>query len=115
MARVKTGPQRRKRHKRWLKKAKGYYGVRHSEFKLAKLAVMKALKNAFRERRRKKRVWRALWILRINAALRNYGLSYSKFMAALKRRGVEINRKSLSEMALRDPESFKKLVDMVKG
>lgn len=114
MARVTTGPKRRKRHKRWLKLAKGYYGVRHSRYKIAKMAVMKALQHAYRERRRKKRVFRALWILRLNAALRQYGISYSKFIAKLREKNIELNRKSLSELAIRDPDSFKKLVDMVK-
>lgn len=114
MARITMGSKRRKRHKRWLKLAKGYYGTRHSKYKIARMSVMKALQHAYRERRRKKRVFRALWILRLNAALRAHGISYSRFIAALRKKNVELNRKSLSELAIRDPESFKNLVDMVK-
>ncbi len=113
--RVKTGYTRRRRHKKILKLAKGYYQRRHSTYKNAEESVRRALAYAYRDRRVRKREFRKLWIARINAAVREYGLSYSKFMHLLKEKGIDLNRKVLSELAIREPESFKKLVESVKA
>ena len=114
MARVKGGVVSRKRRKRILKLAKGYYGAKHILFRTAKEQVMNSYYYAYRDRRQKKRDFRKLWITRINAAARMNGLSYSKFMHGLKLAGVDINRKMLSEMAISEPEAFKALVDVAK-
>lgn len=114
MPRVRTGPTTRKRRKKWLKRAKGYWGAKSKLYKTARLQVMKALQSAYRERKRKKRTYRALFITRINAALKPYELSYSRFMHALKLNGIEMDRKALSELAIREPESFAKLVEIAK-
>ncbi len=112
--RVKTGYTRRRRHKKILKMAKGFYQRRHSTYKNAEESVRRALAYAYRDRRVKKREFRRLWIARINAAVREYGLSYSKFMHALNEKGIELNRKVLSELAIRQPEEFKALVESIK-
>jgi large subunit ribosomal protein L20 len=115
MPRVKTGPSTRRRRKKWLKRAKGYWGNKSKLYKTARVAVMKGLQSAYRERKRKKRTYRALFITRINAALRPYKLSYSRFIHALKVKGIEMDRKSLSELAIREPESFGKLVEIAQA
>lgn len=115
MPRVKTGPTTRKRRKKWLKRAKGYWGAKSKLYKTARLQVMKAGQSAYRERKKKKRTFRALWIIRINAALKPYNISYSKFIHALKAKNVELDRKTLSELAIRNPEEFASLVDLTKA
>jgi len=112
--RVKTGPYRRRRHKKILKMAKGYYQRRHSTYKNAEEAVRRALAYAYRDRKVRKREFRKLWITRINAAVRALGLNYSNFMHRLKENQININRKMLSELAIRAPETFRKLVEAVK-
>lgn len=114
MPRVKTGPYTRKRRKKWLKYAKGYWGGKHRLYKTARLQVMKAWLSAYRERKRKKRVFRRLWITRLNAALRPYGITYSKFINGLKLANIALNRKVLSEMAINNPQEFEKIVELVK-
>ncbi len=114
MARVKGAMRTRARHKKILKLAKGYRGAKSKLYKTANQAVMKSLAYAYRDRKAKKREFRQLWIARINAATRANGMSYSKFMNGLKQKGIEINRKMLSEIAVSDPEAFKKLVDQVR-
>lgn len=115
MPRVKGGTKTRARHKKRLKLAKGYYGAKSRLFRTATEAVDKAQQYAYRDRRARKRNFRRLWIARITAACRAQGLMYSRFMNGLKKGGVLLNRKVLSEMAIRDPENFTKLVDAVKG
>ncbi len=110
--RVKRGNVLRKRHKKILKLAKGFIGARSRIFKVANTAVMKALKYQYRDRRNLKRNMRRLWIVRINAAVREYDLSYSRFMNLLKKAEVTINRKMLSELAVNEPEAFKTVVDL---
>ena len=114
MARVKRGVNAKKRHKRVLKAAKGYYGAKSKLFKPANQAVMKSLNYAFIGRKQKKREFRKMWIARINAAARQNGMSYSKFIRGLKKSGIEVNRKMLSEMAIHDSEGFAKLVEIAK-
>lgn len=114
MARVKGAMHTRKRRKKILKLAKGYRGAKSKLFKTANQAVMKSLAYAYRDRKQKKRNFRQLWIARINAAARMNGISYSKFMNGLKKNGIEINRKMLSEIAISDPAAFAKLVEKVK-
>ena len=106
MARVKGGPQARAKHKKVIKQAKGYYGRRKNCFRTAKQAVDKAGEYAYRDRRVKKRDFRKLWIVRINAAARLNGLKYSTFMNGVKLAGIELDRKSLSEIAIHDPKGF---------
>ncbi len=113
--RIKRGVASRKRRKRLLKSAKGYWGRRKNNIRRAKETVLRAMAFAFRHRRLKKREFRKLWIVRINAAVRPYGLSYSSFMGGLKKAGIELDRKSLSEMAIREPESFKAVVDVARS
>ena len=115
MARVKTARTTRARHKKVLKQAKGYYGAKHYRYRMAKQAVMKSGMYAYVGRKDKKSNFRKLWIVRINAAARMNGLSYSKFMYGLKVAGVEINRKILAEMAVNDAEGFTKLADLAKS
>jgi large subunit ribosomal protein L20 len=110
MARVKRGLMTRKRHNRVLEAAKGYYGARHRQFKLAKEAVMHAGQYAYRDRRVRKREFRALWIARINAACRLNGISYSRFINALTKSGVEVDRKILADLAVSDAAAFAQLV-----
>lgn len=112
MARVKRGSVLRARHKKILKYAKGFRGSNSKLFIAANQTVMKAWRNAYRDRRKKKRDYRRLWITRINAACRQHGMSYSRFMNALMKAEVQINRKMLSEMAIADKDAFKKLVDI---
>ena len=114
MARIKGAMATRKRRKKVLKAAKGYYGGKHRLFKTAKQAVMKSGQYAYIGRKQKKRQFRQLWIARINAAARMNDISYSKLMHGLKLAGVDINRKMLSEMAISDPEGFAKLVAVAK-
>ena len=110
MPRVKRGILTKKRHKRVLKAAKGYYGARSRLFKSAQEAVNKGLNYAYRDRKVKKREFRGMWIVRINAACRENGISYSKFMDALNKKGIGLNRKVLSEIALSDPAAFSGIV-----
>ncbi|MER3445478.1 MAG: 50S ribosomal protein L20 [Candidatus Dadabacteria bacterium] len=113
--RIKAGVPSRKRRKRLLKLSKGYWGRRKNLIRRAKETVLRALAYSYRDRRQRRRDFRRLWVIRINAAVRPFGLSYSEFMGALKRVGVEIDRKNLAEMAVRDPESFKAVVDIAKA
>ncbi|MFD0714630.1 50S ribosomal protein L20 [Paenibacillus sp. GCM10027626] len=114
MARVKGGFVRARRRKRILKLAKGYFGSKHRLFKTAKEQVMKSLLYAYRDRRQRKRDFRKLWIVRINAAARQNGLSYSKFMFGLKQAGVEVNRKMLADLAVNDINAFNSLAQIAK-
>ena len=113
--RVKRGNVLRKRHKKILKLAKGFLGARSRIFKVANIAVMKKLKYQYRDRRVLKRNMRSLWIVRINAAVRELGLSYSKFMNMLKKADIQVNRKMLAELAVNEPEAFEVLVETVKA
>ena len=110
MARIKRAVNAKKKHKKVLKLAKGFYGQKSKVFKAANPAVMRSLRSQYIGRKLRKRDFRKLWITRINAAARINGLSYSKFMFGLKKSNIDINRKMLSEMAIHDPESFAKLV-----
>src|SRR6056297_1493034 len=114
MARVKRGSKARRRRKKVLKSAKGFIGSRSTLFRPAKQAVIKSLQYAYRDRRQKKRNFRKLWITRINAATRQNGLSYSRFINGLKVADIQVNRKMLSEMAIHNPDDFAKLVDVAK-
>ncbi len=115
MARVKGAVNAKKKHKKVLKQAKGYYGAKSKLFRTANQAVMKSLNYAYIGRKQRKRDFRKLWIARINAAARINGLSYSKFINGLKKANIDINRKMLSEMAIHDAEGFAKLVEIAKG
>lgn len=115
MARVKRGVTARARHKKVLKLAKGYYGARSRVYRVAKQAVIKAGQYAYRDRKQKKRQFRALWIVRINAAAREHGLSYSKFMDGLNKASVTIDRKVLADIAVFDKVAFGKLVEQAKA
>jgi len=114
MARVKGAMNARKKHKKILKLARGYYGQSSRSFRPANQAVMRAMRNAYIGRKLKKRDFRKLWIARINAAARLNGMSYSRFISGLKKAEIEVNRKMLSEMAIHDPAGFKALVDVAK-
>ena len=114
MARIKGATMTHKRRKKMLKLAKGFYGSKSKHFKMAKQQVMKSGNYAFAGRRQKKRDFRRLWIARINAACRPQGINYSTFMNGLKKAGIELNRKMLSEMAIQDPQSFAALVETAK-
>lgn len=114
MARVKKAINAKKKHKKVLKLAKGYYGAKSKLFRPANQAVMRALRSAYIGRKLRKRDFRKLWITRINAATRMHDLSYSKFINGLKNANIEVNRKMLSEMAIYDPKGFKSLVDTAK-
>ena len=114
MARVRNGVVTKRRHKKILKEARGYFGSKHREFKSAKEQLMHAGAYAYRDRRQKKREMRKLWIVRINAACREEGISYSRFIEGLSKAGLEINRKMLSEIAINDAEAFKNLVEVAK-
>ena len=114
MARVKKAVLAKKKHKKILKLAKGYYGQKSKVFRAANPAVMRALASAYVGRKNKKREYRRLWIARINAAARMNGISYSQFMNGLKKSGIEINRKMLSEMAIHDAAGFTALVETAK-
>lgn len=115
MARVKGAMNARKKHKKILKLAKGYYGAKSKQFKMANQAVMKSLSYAYTGRKLKKRDYRKLWIARINAATRINGMSYSRFINGLKIAGVEVDRKMLAEMAVNDPSGFTQMVDVSKA
>lgn len=115
MPRVKRGVTAHARHKKILKEAKGYYAARGSVFRVAKQAVIKAGQYAYRDRRQRKRQFRALWIARINAAARLHGLSYSRFMDGLKKAGVELDRKVLAELAYHDEPAFGTLAEQAKA
>ena len=115
MPRVKRGVIAHARHKKILKLAKGYRGRRKNVCRIAKQAVMKAGQYAYRDRRTRKRVFRQLWIARINAASRQLGVTYSKFMAGLKKANIDIDRKVLADMAVNDPAAFGSIVDKVKA
>ncbi|ESU30834.1 50S ribosomal protein L20 [Bacillus sp. 17376] len=114
MPRVKGGTVTRKRRKKVIKLAKGYYGSKHTLYKVANQQVMKSLMYAFRDRRQKKRDFRKLWIARINAAARMNGLSYSRMMHGLKLAGIEVNRKMLAELAVSDAAAFAQLAETAK-
>ncbi|MCS7200365.1 MAG: 50S ribosomal protein L20 [Caldimicrobium sp.] len=114
MPRTKGGVKTRRRHKKLLKLAKGYWGQRKNIFRRAKETVERALVYAYRDRRAKKRDFRKLWQIRINASARLHGLNYSKFMGGLKKAGVELDRKVLAYLAVNEPEAFGKLVEMAK-
>jgi len=115
MPRVKRGVTAHARHKKILKEAKGYYGARSRVFRVAKQAVIKAGQYAYRDRRQKKRQFRALWIVRINAAARENGLSYSRLIDGLKKAGVELDRKVLADMAVFEPEAFGVVAEQAKA
>src|SRR5690554_3783089 len=115
MARVKRGVVARRRHKQILKQAKGYYGARSRVFRVAKQAVIKAGQYAYRDRRNRKRAFRALWIARINAGARANGLSYSRLIAGLKKANVEIDRKVLADLAMNEQQAFAAVVEKAKA
>ena len=114
MARVKRGVTARARHKKVLDKAKGYYGARSRVYRVAKQAVIKAAQYAYRDRRQKKREFRALWIIRINAAAREHGISYGTFMNGLKKISIQVDRKVLADIAVHDKVAFAKIAEQVK-
>ena len=114
MPRANSSVPRHRRHRKVVKQAKGYYGARSRNFKSAKEAVSKAGLYAYRDRRQKKRMFRRLWITRINAAARLHNMSYSAFIANLKNKGIELNRKVMADMAMNDPDAFSRLVEHVK-
>lgn len=115
MPRVKRGVEARARHKKILKQAKGYYGRRKNVFRIAKQAVIKAGQYAYRDRRQRKRQFRALWIARINAAARECGMSYSRFIAGLKKANIDIDRKVLADIAVFDKAGFSALAEKAKA
>ena len=115
MARVKRGTIARRRHKKVLAKAKGYYGARSRIYRVAVQAVTKAGQYAYRDRRQRKRQFRALWIARINAEARNNGMSYSRFMNGLKKAGIALDRKVLADWAVHDKGAFKALTEQAKA
>lgn len=114
MARVKRGVVAKARHKKVLDKAKGYYGARRKVYRVAKQAVTKAGQYAYRDRRQRKRQFRALWITRINAAARLHGLSYSRLIDGLNKSGIEVDRKVLADLAVHDPEAFGAIAEQAK-
>ncbi len=115
MPRVKNAPTTRARRKRVLKKAKGYFGNKSRLYRYAKDAVNHSECYAYRDRKRKKSEFRSLWIVRVNAAVRPHGISYSRFMNGLKKAGIELDRKMLSEMAIHDEAGFTKIVEAAKA
>lgn len=115
MARVKRGVVARRRHRKVLNRAKGYYGARRKVYRVAKQAVIKAGQYSYRDRRQRKRDFRSLWITRINAAAREHGLSYSRFINGLKRADVEIDRKVLADLAVNDKAAFKALAEKAQS
>lgn len=115
MTRVKRGNVARKRRKKILKLAKGFRGTQSTNFRTANQQVMKALRNAYRDRRKRKRDFRRLWIARINAAARMNGISYSQLTGKLKQAGIELNRKMLAQLAVLDPDGFAKVVEVAKS
>ena len=114
MARVKRGVQAKARHKKVLKQAKGYRGSRSKTYKVAKQAVMRAGQYAYRDRRVKKRVFRSLWIVRINAAARDNGMTYSQLIAGLKKANIDLDRKVLASLAVKDKEAFSLIAEQAK-
>ena len=114
MPRANSSVPRHRRHRKIVKQAKGYYGARSRTFKAAKDAVIKAGLYAYRDRRQRKRQFRRLWILRINAAVRLHGLSYSAFISGSKSKGIELNRKALADLAVNNPETFGELVHTIQ-
>ncbi len=114
MPRAKTGTVRRAKHKKVLKAAKGYWGLRSKSFKVAQQTLLNAADYEYRDRRDKKTVFRRLWIARINAAARQHGLSYSRFTHGLRLAGVELDRKVLADLAVREPDAFANLVEVAK-
>jgi large subunit ribosomal protein L20 len=115
MARVKRGVTAHAKHKKVLKAAKGYYGRRKNTIRIAKQAVERAAQYAYRDRKRKKRTFRALWIQRLNAAVRPFGLTYSRFIDGLGKAGVTVDRKVLSDLAIREPAAFEAIVGQAKA
>jgi large subunit ribosomal protein L20 len=115
MSRVKRSVVSRARRKKVLKQAKGYYGARSRTFKVAKQAVIKAGQYAYRDRRQRKRQFRQLWVVRINAAAREHGLSYSRFIAGLKKAAIEVDRKVLADLAIHEKEAFAALAEQAKA
>ena len=115
MARVKRGVQARARHKKVLKEARGYYGARRKIYRVAKQAVTKAGQYSYRDRRQRKRQFRQLWIVRINAAAREFGLSYSRFIDGLNKAEIEVDRKVLADIAVHDIEAFGAIVEQAKA
>ena len=114
MSRVKRGVTSHARHKKVLKQAKGYYGRRKNTIRMARQAVERAQQYAYRDRRNRKRSFRALWIQRINAAARELGLTYGRFIDGLGKAGVEVDRKVLADLAVREPEAFRALVEQAR-
>jgi large subunit ribosomal protein L20 len=115
MARVKRGVTSHAKHKKVLKAAKGFYGRRKNTIRIAKQAVEKAAQYAYRDRKRKKRTFRALWIQRLNAAVRPFGLNYSRLIDGLAKAGVEVDRKVLSDLAIHEPAAFQAIVEKAKA
>ncbi|MCL2170683.1 MAG: 50S ribosomal protein L20 [Defluviitaleaceae bacterium] len=115
MARIKGGLNAKKRHRKVLRAAKGYFGARSKQYRAAKQAVMRAMAASFVGRKQTKREFRRLWITRINAAARTNGMSYSKFMSGLKGAGIDINRKMLADIAIHDAAAFTRLVEAARG
>ncbi len=115
MTRVKGGPRARRRHKKVLKLTKGQRGTKHALYRRAHEAMLKSLTYSYRDRRRRKRDFRRLWITRINAAARQHGVPYSRFMAGLKEAGVELDRKVLADLAVQDAEAFAHLIEVAKA
>ena len=113
MPRANSSVPRHRRHRKIVKQAKGYYGARSRNFKAAKDAVEKAGLYAYRDRRQRKRQFRRLWIIRINAAARQHGLSYSRFIAGIKAKGIDLDRKVLADMAMNEPDAFAELAKSV--
>jgi large subunit ribosomal protein L20 len=115
MARVKRGVTSHAKHKKVLKAAKGFYGRRKNTIRTAKAAVDRSMQYAYRDRKNRKRTFRALWIQRLNAAVREQGLTYSRFIDGLAKAGIEIDRKVLSDLAIHEPAAFKAVVDQAKA
>ena len=115
MPRANSSVPRHRRHRKIVKQAKGYYGARSRNFKAAKDAVEKAGLYAYRDRRQKKRQFRRLWIIRINAAARQHGLSYSQFISKIKAKGIQLDRKVLADMAMNEPDSFAQLAKAINS
>ncbi|MAA99594.1 MAG: 50S ribosomal protein L20 [Stappia sp.] len=115
MSRVKRGVAAHAKHKKVIKAAKGYYGRRKNTIRVAKQAVERAGQYAYRDRKARKRNFRSLWIQRINAAVREQGMTYGRFIDGLNKAGVEVDRKVLSDLAIREPEAFKALIEQAKG
>ncbi len=115
MPRAKTGVVRRRRHKKILKEAKGFRGLRSKLMRKARETLYNAAEHSFADRRKRKREYRRLWISRINAATRQHGMKYSEFTFGLRQAGIELDRKVMADLAVREPEAFARLVEMVRG